>query len=522
MVLLLSMAWPLPGDAETPMLASPAGAVTRTDPPGDATVRRTDSGADAPVDPAAHRLPDVVSYTIGGWQPLMPQLDLFTGQWSNSGQFFRLDIVFIGLMNPPGTVGCCGTSYAPFQYGPHPLFGTVEIDMDANVNTGGELDYPQLLYLGNVARFGGLPKETRFNNRTAIDASAFDHTLSTPPFVDRSGEDWRLAFEGWQITGIQRSDNLDMIFGPGETWILTGRFFQRCHGYSRFSWACCQGDPGSYEPLVKLRFAHAVAADQTTVSFVYPRTNAGSAASRGEPTVEDPDGDVSNQNSVLEGLDDLVFSTHFPEPGWPNDPNYPIIAPWLSSDLYPSPNDVSRFLNPPQWEITLLLGSGYVVQPGDALFFLSELWPNVIPGDFNGDGKVDFVDLAFFNNYISSRDGQSGQDGDGTVNGVVVIINFGPNFSLFDLNYDGRVDAADRALIQIFSAADFDRDRDVDLSDWGHLQLCLTGSEIITPGSECDDADLNDDTHVNGEDVIIFRMCASRSTVTADPACGWQ
>ena len=496
---------------------------TTHDAIGDAVARRADAGADGPVDAQSHRLPDVVSHTIGPWQPLDPSQDLFEGGFSYGGEFFRLDIVFDGLVNPPGTTGCCDVSFAPFLHGEHPVFGYVEIDMDANVNTGGELELPRFTYLGNAARFGGLPTESRFRNRVARDGKAFDGDITTPPFVDRSGEDFHIALQGWEIEEIVRSDATDTVFGVGETWVIRGYLFPRAHGYVDFSYACCLGPPGTYEPLVSIQFAHSAATDRTTLSLVYPLTNAGAASAFGD-VVEPPDGDPGNQNSVAEALDDLVFGVNNAQPEWPNDSNFAIIEEWGQFELLPGANSATQFLDPLTWEITIIVGTGYTIQTNDALFVWTDVMPDVLAGDFDGNGQITWADLVLFNKYLLAHDGQAGSDADGRGdNCSVEIINFGPDFSLFDVNYDGRVDPSDRPALPALSTApgDLDSDGDLDQSDFGFLQACMTGPVAVPMGNECGRADLDLDLDVDAEDVELFKACASGPDVPADPMC-WE
>jgi hypothetical protein len=67
-------------------------------------------------------------------------------------------------------------------------------------------------------------------------------------------------------------------------------------------------------------------------------------------------------------------------------------------------------------------------------------------------------------------------------------------------------------------AADFDRDGDVDLADFGHLQACFSGSEPqLDP--DCLDARLDADRDVNQADLSLFLGCVSGSYVPADPNC---
>ncbi len=491
------------------------------DPVGDAVVRRSDAEANGPIDPGAHRLPDLVSYAIGTWQPIDPSNHLFAGAFTFTGEFFRLDLVFDGLVNPPGTSGCCGYPFDPFQYGDHPVFGYVEIDMDASMDTGGELEVPELMYLGNAARFGGLPGERRLARRAARGYTAFDGNIATPPFVDRSGEEFHVAFQGWRVTATWRSDSTDSIFGVGETWVVTGRLLSRAHGYERFSYACDPRNLGSYEPLVNLQFAHDVGADQTTVSLVYPLTNAASAAMVNAGAAEDPNCDPRDQNSVLEALDELVFSVHFATPIWLGDPDFAIIENWGLFDLWSGPNDVTQFLNPPAWRINIIVGTSYAAEVNDAHFVWTDLMPDVVFGDFSGDGIISWLDLALFDKFLITSDGQAGVDEDGVINGVVDLVDFGPNFSLFDVNYDGLVDTSDRPQLPVNAPApgDFDRDGDVDQRDFGFLQVCMTGTDMGPRADRCVEADFDLDDDVDRDDYAAFELCATAPAVRARVTC---
>jgi len=511
-------------------LAGPASAQipTRTlqDTVGDVVVRRADADADGLVNPQLHRLPDLVSCSIGAWQPADPRENLFVGAFTCAGGFFRLDLVFDGLVNPPGALNCCGDYvFEPFRYGDHPIFGYVEIDMDSSVNTGGELEVPHLTYLGNAARFGGLPGEPRFAGRAAQDYTAFDGNIRTPPLVDRSGEEFHVAFHGWRITEILRSDESDSVFGPGEVWIVIGYLFQRAHGYIDFSFTgTAAGEVGKYEPLVQLQFAHSVAAQQTTVSLVYPLTNSAAATITGTDVVQNPDGDPSNQNSVLEALDDLVWGlTPAPPPDWLSDPNFAIIEDWGHFDLWPGENDVTQFLDPLDWNINVIVGTSYTAETNDAYFVWTDLMPNVAAGDFNGDGLITWADRALFNQFVIAGDGQPAVDEDGMVNCVVDVVQFGPNFSVFDVNYDGLVDGNDRPPLPPDSPApgDFDQDKDVDQTDFGFLQACMTGAGKGPPAGGCGKADLDFDHDVDQDDFGIFQACSSGPAVQADPTC-WE
>lgn len=500
--------------------AARAERVTFQDTHGDAIARPTDNGADGLIDPVNHRLPDLLSWTIGTWKANNPRTDLFSGTWANTGDFFRLDLVFDGLVNPPGPVGCCGQAdFEPFRYGPHPVSGYIEIDMDQDPDTGGELEWPGLRYLGNTSRFGGLPQQTSVRNRAAVDGRAFDGSVITPPLVERSGEDFHLELVGWETSAsqIQRSDSSDWLFGTGETWTLSGCFLHRAHGYSPFSSACCRsGVPiGNYEPLVKVQFWHNAMSDRTTVSLVYPLTHVGSAAMAGSSTVESMDVLFNNQNSVSEGLWELVISALAAGPSDRLLPEYALIAPWANKNP-------DEHLDPALWRVTILVGSSYT-SPEDAFFVWSDLYPDVKNGDLNGDGNTNSADLAIFSAYLLQNDGDPSIDADGQVNGSIEIRDFGSSFSLHDLNYDGLVNSEDAAMIGgvISPRADFDHDGDVDLVDFAHLQLCLTEGSGPRPfGPGCRNADLDRDFDVDQDDIGILVRCASGPAIAADPTCG--
>ena len=57
-------------------------------------------------------------------------------------------------------------------------------------------------------------------------------------------------------------------------------------------------------------------------------------------------------------------------------------------------------------------------------------------------------------------------------------------------------------------ASDFDRDNDVDQSDFAHLQLCFTGSAALTDPA-CADADLDGNGMINADDLAVFSTCLS-------------
>ena len=71
---------------------------------------------------------------------------------------------------------------------------------------------------------------------------------------------------------------------------------------------------------------------------------------------------------------------------------------------------------------------------------------------------------------------------------------------------------------QLGWAADFDKDGDIDLVDFAHLQLCLSGTDQPYE-SGCNDADLDADGDVDAADIEAFMPCVTGSSIPANPGC---
>lgn len=468
-----------------------------TDPLGDVSVRRTDGVAATAELPAGHNMPDLISHRHGTWLPDDAFVDVFVGNWSTNGVptngFLRIDLVFDGLINPPGPLG------TPHLFGPHPLFGFFEIDMDNRVDTGGELGLTAFRYLGAAARYGGVVTQPRFSGRQALDdcPGSFDGNISTGPyFPERSGEEFHWFLAHSNLTFYDFGTDGDITFESGETWLGEGPFLERAQGYEGVSLAIPNGRYIGGDSRV--RFSHSLIDDRTEVSLVYPLTNAGSAAMRGE--VRQPlDGDAANQNSILEGLDDLVFSANFAGANDPGNPLLPLIADWAGT------NAVDH-LNPDDWRVNSIFLGVFVATDGVTdVFAFSDLAPDVVTGDFNGDTAVDAVDLALFDQFMATADGGA-CDEDATTNGEVDLINFGANFNVYDTNYDGFVNGLDAPDVAGVADFDGDNDGDVDLADYAIFQICGGSNGDQMPLAICDEFDEDRDGDVDEADVVGFQV----------------
>ncbi len=462
------------------------------DPACDWVIRRTDLGGQTPMDTVAHLPPDLIKIVAGHWNADTPTVDLFSGSFGDAGLFVRLDLHFAGLVNPPGCLD--PEFFTPFEFGDHPVFGFVEIDMDDEDETGGEIEAPQYRFLGNVARFGGVPmEEDEFDERIALDASAFDGDFTTPPYVERHGEEFHLALiqRGCQYDQITKVDgNQDAEFGEGETWVIRSRWFHRAHGFEPFSFIKGGAVAGEYAPISVLRFAHSLESNTTTVSLVFPTRNAGAAAVLGV-AVEPINQSSADQTSIEEGLSDLALSAEFLEMFPTGLPEEDIINDWDQEDIEPA-------LDPQNWHITALVGSSYT-QPANIgeIFIWTDSFPNVLRGDVNGENENNSDDREQIESFVESRDLD-----DGVADGIVTLGNFAYDFSVFDVSNDGQVDEIDVLLVD--NRGDHDGDGDVDRADFAKVQLCFTGSDGAYINSLCAHADLDGDGDVDLFDVKMF------------------
>ncbi len=468
-------------------------ATTYCDPARDWLLRPTDPGGNLPFNPTLHPPVDLLELTLGKWRPDDAFADLFDGRFLPAGKFVRLDVMLAGLVNPPG--GTHPDDFQPFQYGNCPVFGFIEFDMDEDVETGGELDAPQYRYVGNAVRFGSKPSVNALEDRIALGGDAFDGDFETPPFVDRSGEEFHLALLGSVFTTGDITEvvgNGDFLFEAGEVWRILAPWFHRAHGYEPFSLAQGGGGPGVYEPACVLQFAHDVDTDTTLLSLIFPLTNEGAAEMWDEP-VEPPNADPSDQFSIHEGLDDLRISAQFIDEFPTGLPEEEIILGW--QDKNPM-----QFMDPGDWAVNAILGTSYTAPPISGEYFIwTDIYPDGARGDVNGDGDADAADVGIVEQFITDHD-----DDDGLMDGQVTLLAFPVDFSVYDINHSGVADPRDTLLVS--APRDFDYDTDVDLRDFAALQI-FTGTACGPQDPPtCVLADLDLDGDVDAEDWWRFSL----------------
>ncbi len=409
---------------------------------GDATVRRTDTGCVAALNPLSN-LPDVLRVTLSGWRADDALIDPYTGEVEDDddAELFRLDVSFVGLVNPSGRVGIGGGPFEAFIFGPSPVLGFLEFDVDHDEDTGGELGgAAELRFLANVGRFGGLPGDDigeRAARSGAGPGGCGDHDLDfwTEPFFERSGEDFSLVLCGCHRVTIESKagGDQDDTFEAGETWVVRSRYFQRAAGYQDASEVFGGTDFGLYDPKVNIRFSHDIATDTTTITLVEALTMAGAAQLTGEP--EEPiDYEIGpfSHHSVIEAVQDLIDHA-----GGLNGEVEVLTERWEHKKAEDA-------LEPSEWDVTALFGTSYAKQE-DGLYVWTDVGFDVRPCDLNADERVNGQDVREYEDALAALDGTS-CDADGRVDGRVVVPGCGPNFSLFDLDGNSVIEFEDRGL----------------------------------------------------------------------------
>jgi len=443
-----------------------------TDASGDATLRRTDPGNDGTIHPAAI-LPDVLSIVSAGWLPTSPSTDPYTGAVVNSdgADIFRMDIVFDGLLNPPGPLGLGPAPFDPFRFGPSPVYGFVECNLDRRVDTGGELGSAATLrYYANLGRFGEVPEGSR-SSLAAHSGAEHDLNFFTAPFYERSGQDYALNLCGcYDVTVVNTFGDADGSFDTGDTWIVRGRFWQRAGGFEEASAAFGGSFFGLYDPFVELMFSHDAQTDRTTVSLVEALTMTGAAALRGQ-SVQSIDLNVNNHTSVEEAITDIKFGA--------GDPFLSPAARTLVEEWENRP--VENALEPDRWEISAMFGVSYLVVE-ESLYAWTDAIGEHAFADLNADTFSTQLDVDLFDASLASLDGSSA-DADGVVDGDAEVIGLGENFQLIDFNSDGVIDGGDRMQILGVSPGDCDASGTINFND---LVCILFNFGPGTGPSDCD------------------------------------
>jgi hypothetical protein len=457
----------------------------------DAVVRRTDSCNCGPM-LSLQRLPDVKDVRISAWQSTTAEEDPYTGTYTshNGAHLVRIDLVLSNVINPPGPLGLNGLPYDPFVYGDSPLYGFIEFDIDGDKDTGGDLNSGEAAvhYLANAARFGARPNGP-LGARAASGSGDLFESWSHPPQVQLSGADWLMTFCGcFNAVPVYKANPNEQVFGPGSTWIMEGRFFQRATAYQGASTMTGGSSPGLYDPIVRVRFRHSISQNETTVSLVYALDQTGAAQLAGTP-LQGINSNVADHTSIAEGVSELIEAAqvgHTP-PLNPNTLAFQVTSHWGGKSVFDA-IDVDR------WSPKFIVGTTYS-SPTDGLYVWTDIGFGALRGDLNGDGVVDALDRALVVATIEENDGAI-SDGDGVIDGNVTLSNYGASFSLFDVDGDGVIGPLDLAFFDSTCRADFNRSGTLNAQDiFDYLNAWFSGQPS---------ADFNTSGAVTIQDIFDF------------------
>ncbi|MBK7404799.1 MAG: hypothetical protein IPJ41_09230 [Phycisphaerales bacterium] len=419
------------------------------------------------------------------WEAYDASVDPFTGHTEDPehAHLFRLDLTFRGLVNPPGPLGLNGDPFDPYAYGPSPVVGFLDLDVDDEHDTGGELGAAaEIRYLANVGRFGRRPYGS-LGDRAAASRGGIDGDFYTSPQYERSGADFSLVLCGcFTPTVLVLDGDGDGLFEVDERWLVTGRFFERAQGYRDASAAFNGSAPGLYDPMVTLLFENDSLLGVTTVSLVWALDPTGAAEMAGAP-VEPIDLDVSNQNCLAEALSDIIDGANG---GGISGPAWTLVKRWAGESPWPS-TDVSNW-----GHMTGLFGMPYS-QSEATLYAWTDTLGEEQFADLNGDALADNLDESLVRSKVYADDGTTA-DSDGLRNGTVTLPNPGWNFDRRDTDGDMRIDLFDQRPYG--PLGDFNNDNTVDIQDF----IAFLNAWAARQPS----ADFNLDNAIDIQDFIAF------------------
>lgn len=458
---------------------------------GDAVIRRTDGGNDGIINPNSV-LPDLLAVSVGGWNTPTPVTNPYQGRWVDIRDIdiIKIEALFNGLVNPPGPLNILGEGYAPYRYGENPVYGFIEFDLDRERDTGGEIHDIWNRPLGAASRFGGRISGST-GERAARTGMDFDGK------VIRTGEEMHLSFCGCNpFTVNPLNDPTPDTFDAGDTWIITGRFLHRSHAFSEYSFAFGGSESGEYDPRVNLKFTHNLSTDRTTITLIYAKTMVGAAQLTGQSR-QALDLNAGNHTSIHEMLGEIRFAA-LNNDGPPGS-SFDLLREWADKGH----DELDDFYDRSDWRVLTLFGTTYVNEQTDAYYVWTDVGPAFKVGDCNGDNLVNAADQSIVMTAIAQSDGTS-FDSDGIKNGQTRIIDFGWNFALYDINYDGLINADDLKIIGYSQRGDVNNDGLVDQQDLAVLRTMFgfSSGDPRYNGS----ADLDQNDIIDQRDFRTLRM----------------
>jgi len=187
-------------------------------------------------------------------------------------------------------------------------------------------------------------------------------------------------------------------------------------------------------------------------------------------------------------------------------------------------NDANALLAVPASIVDSL--TSYTRDPGNLYGFRQQVAEKVLQGialdgaivcgDLDEDGDVDADDFDIFLASFGHSEGdpdynpQADCDNDGSVTTTDYEI-----WLQHYRNYIGDQEAP--APLEVLD--DFQQDGYVDHLDFAHLLACMTGTMVLQETPDCQDADLDNDDDVDLSDFGLFQRCLSGAYQKLDLSC---
>jgi beta-lactamase superfamily II metal-dependent hydrolase len=129
-------------------------------------------------------------------------------------------------------------------------------------------------------------------------------------------------------------------------------------------------------------------------------------------------------------------------------------------------------------------------------------WLSTVPDSGTSAGEADLITIVYDTARLEP----------GTYNATITITDIHASNSPQEIPVTLIVEP-------LYTLADFDHDGDVDMEDFGHLQVCLTGPGVPQTDPACEDAMIDSDDDVDQDDFGLFQACISGANVPAPSNC---
>ena len=146
-----------------------------------------------------------------------------------------------------------------------------------------------------------------------------------------------------------------------------------------------------------------------------------------------------------------------------------------------------------------------------------------VPGDLDHDCDVDPTDFDLFLQAFATCQGDGDYNADANLDdsdNCITLVDYQLWFASYQDANSGGGTAPTTPPLEVLG--DFDVDFDVDQSDFGSFQVCVSGPDVPVGDPACEKADLDNDGDVDQGDFGLFQRCLSGASVTLDLTCKYE